>query len=58
MTRTGNQDRRCKRQRPLLQLFGVGSVSSWHATPLSWRDNTSFANREKSLDSSTSARIA
>src|SRR5262249_42096985 len=32
-------------------------VPSWRATPLNRRDNTSFANREKSRDSSTSARI-
>jgi len=31
---TGNQDRRSRRQRPLLQLLGVGSVSSWHAVEL------------------------
>jgi len=38
----------------LLQLLCVGSVSSWRLEP---HDNTSFASREKSRDSSPSAII-
>jgi hypothetical protein len=42
----------------LLQLLDLGSVSSWHATVELARDNTSFADWEKSRDSSSSAGIA